>query len=59
MLDNLGQNEQINVCDITCCLIIALMVDCVVLENTVHLPETRVFQDFTAEELICNILTRH
>lgn len=43
MLDNLGQNEQINVCDITCCLIIALMVDCVVLENTVHLPETRVF----------------
>lgn len=40
MLDNLGQNEQINVCDITCCLIIALMVDCVVLENTVHQTET-------------------
>lgn len=51
MLDNLGQNEQINICDITC-LIIALMVDCVVLENTV-------LQDLKAEELICNILTRH
>lgn len=59
MLDNLGQNEQINMCDITCCLIIALMVDCVVLENKVLLPERRVFQDFKAEELICNILTRH
>lgn len=46
-------------CDITCSLNIALMIDCVVLKNTVLLPEIRVFQDFKAKELICNILTRH